>query len=316
MAPKSEICYQPLLSQHSAIISHTYFTHIYIPHGSLLTSQPLFSYMATYDIIQATAAYIKSKVNTTPSVGIILGSGLGGLRDIIENAVEIPYSSIPDFPVSTVEGHSGQLIFGSIGSKQVVMMSGRFHYYEGYSMATVTFPIRVMRALGVETLIVSNAAGGMNAAFKIGDIMVINDHINLFPEHPLRGHNDDRLGVRFPDMSEPYDLHLRDMAFSIAQEQGLSLHTGVYAGIQGPTFETKAEYKWLHVIGADAVGMSTVPEIIVAIHSGMRVFAASIITDLGINESPVPISHAEVLAAANEAAPKLSALVAALVHRM
>jgi purine-nucleoside phosphorylase len=259
--------------------------------------------MATYDIIQATAAYIKSKVNTTPSVGIILGSGLGGLRDIIENAEEIPYSSIPDFPVSTVEGHSGQLIFGSIGSKQVVMMSGRFHYYEGYSMATVT-------------LIVSNAAGGMNAAFKIGDIMVINDHINLFPEHPLRGHNDDRLGVRFPDMSEPYDLHLRDMAFSIAQEQGLSLHTGVYAGIQGPTFETKAEYKWLHVIGADAVGMSTVPEIIVAIHSGMKVFAASIITDLGINESPVPISHAEVLAAANEAAPKLSALVAALVHLM
>ncbi|MEI8279420.1 MAG: purine-nucleoside phosphorylase [Bacteroidota bacterium] len=272
--------------------------------------------MSLFDKIQSTATFIKEKLQNTPQVGIILGSGLGGLTDLIKKDLEIAYSDIPGFPVSTVQGHSGKLIFGNIGGKQVVMMAGRFHYYEGYDMQTVTFPIRVMKALGVETLFVSNAAGGMNAAFSIGDLMIINDHINLFPEHPLRGPNDERMGVRFQDMSEPYDEKLITMAQQIAKEQKLLLHSGVYAGLSGPTFETKAEYKWLKIIGADAVGMSTVPEVIVARHSGMKVFAASIITDLGINDTPVAISHEEVLAAANAAAPKLASLVATLIERM
>lgn len=272
--------------------------------------------MSLYERIQQTADHIRTGISSRPTVGIILGSGLGGLVDAVRIETEIPYTDIPNFPVSTVEGHAGKLIFGTIGDKQVVMMSGRFHYYEGYSMEEVTLPIRVMRALGVETLIVSNAAGGMNKAFKVGDIVLIQDHINLFPEHPLRGKNDDRLGPRFPDMSEPFNYALLDQAEAIAKEQGLMVHRGVYAGIQGPTFETRAEYYWLHTIGADLVGMSTVPEVIVAIHGGMKVFGASIVTDLGIREELNKITHEEVLAAANEAAPKLAALVAALITRM
>lgn len=266
-----------------------------------------------YNKIEETSAYIKTKIKLSPDVGIILGSGLGQLADEVEVDIAIPYSDIPYFPTSTVAGHKGELIFGKIGGKNVVMMSGRFHYYEGYTMEEVTFPVRVMKALGVSTLIVSNAAGGMNSAFKVGDIMLIQDLINLFPEHPLRGPNDERLGVRFPDMSEPFCQEYIAIADKIAVGLSYDVKKGVYVGLQGPTFETRAEYKWLHTIGGDAVGMSTVPEVIVAIHSGMKVFAASIITDLGIREELNTITHEEVLEAANEAAPKLAAIVSRLV---
>ena len=272
--------------------------------------------MSIYDNIQATAAYIREKTNTSPTVGIILGSGLGDLIDIVTIEAEIPYTEIPHFPIATVEGHEGKLVFGKLGGKEVVMMMGRFHYYEGYSMQEVTFPIRVMKSLGVDTLFLSNAAGGMNPAFKVGDIMLIDDQINLFPEHPLRGANDDRLGPRFPDMSEPFDHQLITLAKTIAQEQSLNVHTGTYIGLSGPTFETPAEYKWLHTISGDTVGMSTVPEVIVARHGNMRVFAASVVTDLGIIGEVHKVSHEDVLAAANETAPKLAKLVATLVERM
>lgn len=269
-----------------------------------------------FDKIQETATFIKSKINSSPSVGIILGSGLGNMTNMVEVEVELPYSEIVNFPDSTVEGHAGKLIFGKLMGKQVMMMAGRFHYYEGYDMQEVTFPVRVMKALGVETVFVSNAAGGMNPAFKVGDIMFIKDHINQFPEHPLRGKNDERLGIRFPDMSEPYDLGLLSKAHSIAHKLEVPVHEGVYVGLQGPTFETRAEYHWLHVIGGDAVGMSTVPEVIVALHGGMKVFAASIITDLGIREELNVITHEEVLQAANEAAPKLAAIISELVKSL
>lgn len=269
--------------------------------------------MSFYEKIQETAAFIKTQVTNLPTIGIILGSGLGGLIDIIEKEKEIAYSDIPNFPVSTVEGHCGKLVFGKIGTKQVILMAGRFHYYEGYSMQEVTFPVRVMKALGVDMLVVSNAAGGTNPTFKIGDLMIIKDHINQFPEHPLRGKNDERLGVRFPDMTKTYDKELIAKAYEIGKMQGLELREGVYIGLQGPTFETPSEYKWLHTIGGDAVGMSTVPEVIVARHSGMKVFAISVITDLGVTDKPVIITHEEVLEAANAAAPKMASLVAELV---
>ena len=266
-----------------------------------------------FDKIQETKEYIQSKYATNPSVGVVLGSGLGDLASKITIECELSYKDIPNFPISTVEGHAGKLIFGQLGGKATVLMSGRFHYYEGYDMQQVTFPIRVMRALGVEHLFVSNAAGGMNKNYKVGDIVIIRDHINLFPEHPLRGKNDERLGVRFPDMSEPYNLNTIALAEKIAKEQQLPVQTGVYIGLQGPTFETRAEYKWLHIIGGDLVGMSTVPEVIVAIHSGMKVFGASIVTDLGIRDEMNTITHEEVLQAANEAAPKLANLVEGIV---
>ncbi|WP_276132032.1 purine-nucleoside phosphorylase [Polluticoccus soli] len=273
--------------------------------------------MSLYERSHAVAAFLQEKTKIKPQVAIILGSGLGGLIDTVKIDAEIPYTDIPDFPKSTVEGHEGKMVFGTLAGKQVVMMAGRFHYYEGYSMGQITFPIRVFQALGTDTLILSNACGGMNAKYKIGDLMAIADHINLFPEHPLRGANDDRLGIRFPDMSEPYDKKLIQMALNIAKEQGLLLHTGVYAGLTGPTFETPAEYVWLARMGADVVGMSTVPETIVARHAQMRVFATSVITDLGgIDGHVEPITHEEVLEAANAAAPKLAALVTALVERM
>ena len=272
--------------------------------------------MELFNKIQATAAFIKGKIISVPKVGIILGSGLGGLVDMVEKESVIPYGEIPNFPVSTVQGHSGQLIFGKIGSCDVMLMAGRFHYYEGYSMQEVTFPVRIMKALGVETVIISNASGGTNPAFNIGDLMIIKDHINLCPEHPLRGHNDERLGTRFPDMSQPYDHELINIAKEISAEQGIGLRTGVYIGLQGPTFETPAEYKMLHIMGGDAVGMSTVAEVIVARHAGMRVFAISVITDIGISDVPITITHEEVLEAANAAAPKMASLVAALVKRL
>lgn len=269
--------------------------------------------MTLYDKIQATAGFINAQITTPPTVGIILGSGLGGLVDLIEKETELRYTDIPHFPVSTVKGHGGSLVFGKINGKSVVLMAGRFHYYEGYTMEEVTFPVRVMKALGVDTLFVSNAAGGTNATFGIGDLMVIKDHINLFPEHPLRGPNDERLGTRFPDMSEPYDNQLIALGKKTASDLGIPVQQGVYIGLQGPTFETPAEYKWLHGMGGDAVGMSTVPEVIVARHGGMRVFAMSVITDLGITNVPVTITHEEVLEAANHAAPKMAAIVAGMI---
>lgn len=273
--------------------------------------------MNLFDQVQQTASMIKKHTSIIPETGVILGTGLGDLASIVDTETEIPYDTIPNFPVSTVAGHEGKLIFGRLNGKQVMMMSGRFHYYEGYSMHEITFPVRVMKALGVQSLIVSNAAGGMNKSYKIGDLVIITDHINLFPEHPLRGANDDRLGPRFPDMSEPYNRRLISLAKTIAAEQGIEVHTGVYTGIQGPTFETSAEYRWLHTIGGDLVGMSTVPEAIVAIHAGIKVFGASIVTDIGISDGPlIPLSLEDVLAAANEAAPRLAGLTVELIKRM
>lgn len=256
--------------------------------------------------LQQTVAFIQSKTSVKPSVGIILGSGLGGLVDDLEVATSLSYEEIPNFPVSTVKGHGGKLLFGKLNGKEVVMLSGRFHYYEGYSMQEVTFPVRVMKLLGAEMLMVSNAAGGMNINFKVGDLMMINDHINLFPEHPLRGRNDEKIGPRFPDMTEPYALDLIAKARTIAVKHEILVHEGVYIGLQGPTFETKAEYKFLHVIGGDTVGMSTVPEVIVARHMDMKVFGMSVVTDLGIREEMNEITHEEVLEAANAAAPKMA----------
>jgi purine-nucleoside phosphorylase len=258
--------------------------------------------------LQETIEFIQAKISTTPQVGIILGSGLGGLVDEIDISLSLDYSEIPNFPVSTVKGHGGKLLFGKINGKEVVMLSGRFHYYEGYSMQEVTFPVRVMKGLGAQLLMVSNAAGGMNREFRVGDLMIIRDHINLFPEHPLRGRNDERIGPRFPDMTEPYDHQLIEKAKAVAARNKIKVHEGVYIGLQGPTFETKAEYKFLHVIGGDTVGMSTVPEVIVAIHSGMKVFGMSVVTDLGIRDENNVITHEEVLEAAHKAAPLMATI--------
>jgi purine-nucleoside phosphorylase len=228
----------------------------------------------------------------------------------------IPYEDIPNFPVSTVEGHSGKLIFGKLGNKRVIAMQGRFHFYEGYDMKQVTFPIRVFKALAVEYLFVSNAAGGMNGSFDVGDIMLIDDHINLFPEHPLRGKNFNELGTRFPDMSEAYDKELRLLAIDIAKEKNIKLQHGVYVGTQGPTFETPAEYNYFRIIGGDAVGMSTVPEVIVANHAKMKVLAFSIITDLGVVGKIVEVTHEEVQEAAKIAQPKMAEIIRTVVERI
>lgn len=266
--------------------------------------------------IKQTADYIRSRVEgEMPQTAIILGTGLGALVDHIDNKQYIPYTEIPNFPVSTVEGHSGNLIFGTLGSKRVMAMQGRFHFYEGYDMKQVTFPVRVMKALGIKTLFVSNAAGGMNPAFEIGDIMIITDHINLFPEHPLRGKNYNELGPRFPDMSEAYSRRLINHALDIAKEKGIRVMQGVYVGTSGPTFETPAEYRYFHIIGGDAVGMSTVPEVIVARHSGMEVFAVSVITDLGVEGIVEKVSHEEVQKAAQGAQPKMMEIMRELVSR-
>jgi purine-nucleoside phosphorylase len=272
--------------------------------------------MNLFDKIESIAAHIRQKTALQPEVGIILGSGLGGLVDMIDVTCEIPYASIPGFPQATVAGHAGKFVFGKVGAKTVMLMAGRFHYYEGYSMEEVTLPVRVMKSLGVSTLFISNASGGTNPSFSIGDIMFITDHINLFPEHPLRGKNDERLGVRFPDMSEAYSKSLIVLGEQVAATQGVPVRKGVYIGLQGPTFETPSEYRWLHRIGGDAVGMSTVPETIVARHAGLQVFALSVITDLGVTDVPVTITHEEVLEAANAAAPKMAALVQAMILAM
>jgi len=267
------------------------------------------------DKIKETANFLAGKVSEMPRTAIILGTGLGTLVDYIEDKLYIPYAEIPNFPVSTVEGHSGNLIFGTLGGKRVMAMQGRFHYYEGYDMKQVTFPVRVMRALGIDTLFVSNAAGGMNKNFRVGDVMVITDHINLFPENPLRGKNYNELGDRFPAMTEAYDHALVALADKIAGEKQLHLVHGVYVGTTGPTFETPAEYEYFRVIGGDAVGMSTVPEVIVAKHGGMRVFGISVITDLGGKDIHDVPSHEEVQQAAVKAQPTVVALMREMVAR-
>lgn len=265
--------------------------------------------------INQTADYLRSQVNVIPETAIILGTGLGALVDHITDKKYIPYTEIPNFPVSTVEGHSGNLIFGKLGDKPVMAMQGRFHFYEGYDMKEVTFPVRVMQALGVKTLFVSNAAGGMNKEFRVGDIMIITDHINLFPDNPLRGKNYEKLGPRFPAMTEAYDRNLIRLADGIAEEKGIRVMHGVYVGTQGPTFETPAEYEYFRVIGGDAVGMSTVPEVIVANHAGMKVFGVSVITDLGGKDILVAPSHEEVQQAAVLAQPKMMEIMRELVNR-
>jgi len=265
---------------------------------------------------QETANFIKSKVEKVPEYVIILGTGLGELVNSITDKNEIPYTEIPNFPVSTVEGHSGKLIFGKLGGKDVIAMQGRFHYYEGYDMKQVTFPIRVFQMLGIKYLFVSNAAGGMNGSFEIGDIMLIEDHINLFPEHPLHGKNDNRLGTRFPDMSQAYDKKLRELAVNIAKENNIKLQRGVYVGTQGPTFETPAEYNYFRIIGGDAVGMSTVPEVIVANHAKIKVLAFSIITDLGVIGKIMEVSHEEVQEAAKIAQPKMAFIMQEVIKQL
>lgn len=266
--------------------------------------------------IKQAADYIKAQVAELPKVGIILGTGLGELVNHIDIAKEIPYSEIPEMPVSTVEGHSGKLIFGNLGGRYVMAMQGRFHYYEGYDMKQVTFPVRVMKALGVETLFVSNAAGGMNKDFKVGDIMIITDHINLFPENPLRGKNYEELGTRFPAMTEPYNPGLVKLADEIAAEKNIRVMHGVYVGTSGPTFETPAEYEYFRIIGGDAVGMSTVPEVIVANHAGMKVFGVSVITDLGGKDIKEVPTHDEVQKAAVKAQPFMTEIMKELVARI
>ena len=253
-------------------------------------------------------------MTTSPKTAIVLGTGLGQLASEISDKTEFPYSDIPNFPVSTVEGHSGKLIFGKLGGVDILAMQGRFHFYEGYSMKEVTFPVRVMYELGIKTLFVSNAAGGMNPAFSIGDLMIITDHINFFPEHPLRGKNFPT-GPRFPDMHETYDLNLVALADQIAEEKGIKVQHGVYVGVQGPTFETPAEYKMYRLLGGDAVGMSTVPEVIVAHHCGIRTFGVSVITDLGGFDNPVEVSHEEVQGAANKAQQFMTEIMREMIVR-
>ncbi len=263
--------------------------------------------------INETARFLLQQQPEKARIAIILGTGLGGLVKEIDIQKSIPYSEIPHFPVSTVEGHQGRLIFGRLRGVSIVAMQGRFHYYEGYSMQEVTFPVRVMRQMGLDHLLVSNASGGLNPNYVVGDIMVITDHLNLFGTNPLLGKNLAPLGPRFPDMSEPYNHQLIKKAFEIAEQHGINLQRGVYAGTSGPTYETPAEYKYFRIIGGDAVGMSTVPEVIVARHMGMICFGISIITDSGAPGQIVEISHEEVQRVAAAAEPKMTKVIAELV---
>lgn len=264
--------------------------------------------------MKETAAFLREEMKLHPKVGIILGTGLGNLATQITDKQEILYTSIPNFPVSTVEGHSGKLIVGKLGDTEVLAMQGRFHFYEGYDMKQVTFPVRVMHLLGIETLFVSNASGGVNPDFEIGDLMIITDHINLFPEHPLRGKNYSELGPRFLDMSEAYDKKLIEQAEKIAEQHNIRIVKGIYVGTSGPTYETPSEYRYFRIIGGDAVGMSTVPEVIVANHMGMRVFGMSIITDLGVPGKIVEVSHEEVQEIGNNAQPLMTLIMKELIN--
>ncbi len=266
--------------------------------------------------IKVTANFIKERINATPEIGIILGTGLGGLVNEIKIIDSIPYSEIPNFPVSTVEGHAGRLIYGKLGKREVLAMQGRFHFYEGYSMAEVTFPVRVLKFVGISHLFVSNASGGLNPEWTVGEIVLISDHINFFPEHPLRGKNNNNLGTRFPDMSKCYDERLRSKAKFIALKNDIPLKEGVYVGVSGPTFETPAEYKMFRLLGADLVGMSTVPEVIVARHMGLKVFGISIVTDSGVPGEIVEISHEEVQEVAMKAEPKMTLIMKKLIEEL
>ncbi len=268
------------------------------------------------DQVQAAAEVIARRTRGTPEVAIILGTGLGGLAGEIDVQAEIPYGDIPGFPLSTVETHAGKLLFGRLGGRTVVAMQGRFHRYEGYDLRQVTFPVRVMHALGAGTLIVSNACGGMHPLWSPGDLVLLSDHINLLGDNPLVGRNDDRLGPRFPDMSAPYDPMLRELARRTALELGLVLREGVYVAVPGPNLETRAEYRMLRAVGADVVGMSTVPEVIVAVHEGMRVVGISIITDQCLPDALEPAEIGRIIATAGRAEPQLTRLITTLVERM
>lgn len=268
-----------------------------------------------YKTIQETADYLKARMTTHPETAIILGSGLGHLAEEIDVAQVFSYKDLPNFPVSTVEGHAGRLIFGKLGGKDIMAMEGRFHYYEGYSMKEVTFPVRVMYELGIKNLLVSNAAGGTNPDFRIGDLMIIIDQINTMPENPLRGQNIPT-GPRFPSMHQAFDPEFIRIVKEVAKENGINVKEGVYLGTQGPTYETPAEYRMFRAMGGDAIGMSTVPEVIVAVHQGMRVFGISIITDLGGFGEAQKVTHEEVTAAANAAQPKMTLLMRELIRRI
>jgi purine-nucleoside phosphorylase len=270
----------------------------------------------TFETIERAADAVRARFSRTPDAAIILGTGLGGLGAQIQAEVVVDYHDIPGFPLSTVESHAGRLICGTLSGKAVIAMQGRFHRYEGYSLQQVTFPVRVLRALGARTLVVSNACGGMHPLWQAGDLMLIADHINLLGDNPLIGRNDDRLGPRFPDMSEPYDADLRALARDEARAQGIVLREGVYVAVTGPCLETRAEYRFLRGIGADVVGMSTVPEVIVAVHGGMRVIGISIITDMCLPDALVPASLDHILAIAGKAEPHLTSLVAGVVGRL
>lgn len=266
--------------------------------------------------IDEAVAAIRARSGPEPEVAIILGTGLGGLADRMEVDCAIPYEEIPHFPLSTVESHGGRLLLGTLAGKRVVAMQGRFHLYEGYTARQVTFPVRVMRALGAETLVVSNACGGMNPFWRPGDLMLITDHVNLLPDHPLTGPNDDTLGPRFPDMSQAYDPALGGLADEVAMERGITLRRGVYVAVAGPNLETRAEYRMLRWVGADVVGMSTVPEVIVAVHGGMRVMGVSIITDACLPDALEPVDLSTIIGVANRAEPHLTALIEGVVARM
>lgn len=268
-----------------------------------------------WEQVQETINYIKEKTGFTPEYGVILGSGLGSFTDDIQIEFTLPYSEIPNFPVSTVQGHKGALVFGTIGRKKVVAMQGRFHFYEGYDMKQVTFPVRVMKYLGVTKLIVSNASGGVNPNYEVGSIVIIKDHINMMPEHPLRGKNDERFGPRFVNMSEPYSKAMMLKAKTVAKENGIEVLDGVYLGLQGPTFETLSEYRMVKILGADCVGMSTVPEVIVARHMDLECFGLSVITDMGDEENIEEVNHAEVLKAAEKAEPSVRLLIKELIKQ-
>jgi len=266
--------------------------------------------------VEQTTEFIRTRTKAQPKIGIILGTGLGALVDDIDIEVSIPYRDIPNFPISTVEFHAGKLIFGKLGDKSIVAMQGRFHYYEGYSMKQITFPVRVMKFLGVESLLVSNACGGINAEMNPGTVMLISDHINLLGDNPLIGENDDSMGPRFPDMSEPYSRELIQLAEQVAAEEKIDVKKGVYAAMTGPSLETAAEYKFLRTIGADVVGMSTIPEDIVAVHSGMSVLGFSVITDACIPEELKPANIPEIISVAKEAEPKLTTLIKKVVEKI
>lgn len=269
-----------------------------------------------YTHFRETLEYIRRYFDGEVEIGIVLGTGLGRLADAIEKEHQLAYNFIPHFPISTVESHFGRLIFGRLGGKRVVAMQGRFHYYEGYNMYQITYPIRIMKLLGAHTLLLSNAAGALNLSFRLGDLMIITDHINLLPENPLRGINLDQLGPRFPDMSAPYHPDLIARAKAIAARLQIPVREGVYVAVPGPNLETRAEYRFLRIIGGDAVGMSTIPECIVANHMGMRVFAMSIITDIGDPDNLKPVSLEEIIRVANESEPKLTQIFTELVREL